>query len=104
MSTVSMFLRFYGSSASQISECLSELKPYLSGVEIQIEPLVQSMNPMIPPGKNTQVNLLFKSSKDLMAFQKLDEGRRIYRKYASPGRESEFSLRTPGQKSYKVAQ
>jgi hypothetical protein len=79
-----MFLRFYNQSQEKIDECIKKLRKYANGLkQVKKSSLTQSVNIMLPEGKNTQVDFEFETAEQEENFYKNSECQKIYMEYAS---------------------
>jgi len=99
----SYFMRFYGTTQENINKCIDELE--IGGMGFAIfKPLKHSINPFVPAGNNTEVDLCFLHKHHMLAAKNSPSNHAIYMKYACPGVEgAEFSNRNKGDPSYVVA-
>lgn len=93
-------LRFYDQTDAKVAECITRIKqenPLVLGHEQENPKL--SMSGVTP---SHQIYLLFSDQKAAESMVGNDLLQGIYMAYASPGRDSEFSLRRKGDPAYAV--
>lgn len=101
----SMFLRFYGISADDITACLEELSELTTDLkEITRKPLTLSSMPVLPTAHNVEVWLHFRTSKGMEEFTRNPLSLEIYRRYAEPSVPgAEAVMKQPGEPVFKHA-